>query len=291
MVNEITELNDNIIRIDFMHCNKLISDVDTRQVKFANSQMNTICATKQITIPAMTLSIVTAKFQGETHQEKTYIATINCPGTPTITGVLAVVSINENNNCKIMVENCSLYKVMIESNDLMGLMEIKEDELIPLTDDTATEICASIRENIPKSNLSRDEIVRRCNLQVPDEFREKYIDILFKHQEAISLDKYDLGFAKKYKHQIHLKNDEPFYQKQFKIPKAHHQFIKQTLEEWLKLRVVQISDLLYNSPIFCVPKKQGQGLRIVKDFRELNQNFHIDKYSMKEIIKCIGDIG
>jgi len=40
-----------------------------------------------------------------------------------------------------------------------------------------------------------------------------------------------------------------------------------------------------------VPKKQGQGLRIVQDFRELNQNSHIDKYSMKEITECISDIG
>jgi len=55
--------------------------------------------------------------------------------------------------------------------------------------------------------------------------------------------------------------------------------------------VVKQSDSLYNSPIFCVPKKQGQGLCIVQDFRELNQNSHIDKYSMKEITECIGDIG
>jgi len=48
---------------------------------------------------------------------------------------------------------------------------------------------------------------------------------------------------------------------------------------------------IYNSPIFCIPKKQGQGLRIVQDFRELNKNSHIDKYSMKEIPDCIGDIG
>jgi hypothetical protein len=81
------------------------------------------------------------------------------------------------------------------------------------------------------------------------------------------------------------------YRKQFKIPEAHHNFIEQTLEEWLKLGVVQRSDSLYNSPTFCVPKKQGQGLRIVQDFWELNQNSHIDKYSMKEITECISDIG
>jgi hypothetical protein len=49
------------------------------------------------------------------------------------------------------------------------------------------------------------------------------------------------------------------------------------------LGVVKRSNSLYNSPIFCIPKKQGQGLGIVQDFRELNQNPDIDKYSMKEI--------
>jgi hypothetical protein len=40
-----------------------------------------------------------------------------------------------------------------------------------------------------------------------------------------------------------------------------------------------------------VPKKQRQGLRVVQDFCELNNHSHIDKYSMKEITECIGDIG
>jgi len=95
--------------------------------------------------------------------------------------------------------------------------------------------------------------------------------------------------AKNYKHWIHLKNENPVYGKQFKIPEAHHNFIKQTLEECLKLGVVWRLDSLYNSPIFCMPKKQG--LWIKQDFRELNQNSHIDKYSMKEITECISDIG
>ncbi len=81
------------------------------------------------------------------------------------------------------------------------------------------------------------------------------------------------------------------YRKQFKIPEAHQNFIEQSLDEWLKLGVVKRANSLYNSPIFCVPKKQGQGLRVVQDFRELNNHSHIDKYSMKEITECIGDIG
>jgi hypothetical protein len=81
------------------------------------------------------------------------------------------------------------------------------------------------------------------------------------------------------------------YRKQFKIPQAHQNFIEITLDEWLKLGVVKRSNSLYNSPLFCVPKKQGQGLRIVQDFSELNNHSHVDKYSMKEITECIGDIG
>ncbi len=77
-----------------------------------------------------------------------------------------------------------------------------------------------------------------------------------------------------------------------KVNKAEDQtFIEATLDEWLKLGVVKRTNSLYNSPVFCVPKKQGQGLRIVQDFRELNNHSHIDKYSMKEITECIGDIG
>jgi hypothetical protein len=175
------------------------------------------------------------------------VATIHCPGSPTLTGVTSIVSIDENHNCRIIIENCAPYKVTIERNDIIGLVEIEDDQLYPLANDTAAKICASMKSNIPstpQTKLSRDEIIRCCNLQVPDKFREKYIDILFKHQEAISLDKYDLGLAQNYKHKIHLKNEDPRYRKQFKIPEAHHQFIKQTLEEWLKLGVVRRSDKL-----------------------------------------------
>jgi hypothetical protein len=105
------------------------------------------------------------------------------------------------------------------------------------------------------------------------------------------MDKYNLGLAKDFTHRIHLKDNQPIFWKQFSIPEPHTQFIEQTLDEWVKLGVVHRSNSPYNLPIFCIPKKQGQGLRIVQDLRQLNQHSHIDKYSMKEINECIRDIG
>ncbi len=148
-VNVINELNDNIIGIDFMHRNKLIYNVNTRQVKFADEKMNTICASKQITIPAMTSSIITMKFNGKTHPDKTYIATIHCPGAPTLTGVLSLVTIDSNQNCKVVIENCAPYDVTIERNDIMGIIEMEEDKVYPLTDGPPPESAPSSKAIFP----------------------------------------------------------------------------------------------------------------------------------------------
>ncbi len=182
LVNVINELNDNIIGIDFMHRNKLIYDVNTRQVKFADEKMNTICATKQITIPAMTSSIITTKFNGDTHPDKTYIATIHCPGAPTLTGVPSLFTIDSNQNCKVVIKNCAPYEVTIERNDILGIIEMEEDKLYPLTDEAAAGICAIIKSNIPdtpRPRLTKEDIARQCHLQVPYEFRTQYLDLLY----------------------------------------------------------------------------------------------------------------
>jgi hypothetical protein len=47
-----------------------------------------------------------------------------------------------------------------------------------------------------------------------EEFKERYIDILHNHQYALSIDKYNLGLAKNFKHKIHLKTQDPVHQKQ-----------------------------------------------------------------------------
>jgi hypothetical protein len=112
---------------------------------------------------------------------------------------------------------------------------------------------------VKRKILFRDDIQKQCHLQVQDEFKERYLDILYKHQDALSIYKYNLGLAKNFKNKIHLKMQDPVYWKQFKIPEAHHQFIEQTLDEWLKLGVIKRSNSLYNS-LICIPKKQGQGL-------------------------------
>ena len=128
------------------------------------------------------------------------------------------------------------------------------------------------------------------NLDVPDEYRERYADLILKHHDVVSQHKHDLGKCKTMLHDIALKSNEPIYVKQFKIPDAHQEEVANHVKEWLKMGVVQPTRSKYNSPIFVVSKKDG-GLRIVQDLRKLNAQTHEDKYSMKDISECIGEIG
>jgi hypothetical protein len=52
-----------------------------------------------------------------------------------ISGIPSVVTLDKNNHCKIVLENCTPYQVTLEGGDILGLIEIEEEELIPLTDD------------------------------------------------------------------------------------------------------------------------------------------------------------
>ena len=68
-----------------------------------------------------------------------------------MTGVPSLVTIDNEQNCKVVIENCAPYEVTIERNDIMGIIEMEEDELYPLTDEAAAGICAVIKDKLPGS--------------------------------------------------------------------------------------------------------------------------------------------
>jgi len=81
-VNMIQEINENIIRINFIHAHKLTYDVIAQQVKFTGAGFNSITALKNIFLPAMTSTIVKAKFKGHQKAQATSMANICPPRTP-----------------------------------------------------------------------------------------------------------------------------------------------------------------------------------------------------------------
>jgi hypothetical protein len=288
------ELSENILGIDFLQKFWLHFDHKTQQTQFLPSLSKALFATKSFTLPPFSKSLVQARSFQKINNEQNYIADIGVPKHPLISGPSTWVSFDSNNHCTIQLQNCAPHEICLETGDILGIVDTEETTPIPFHDDSLATICEQIHQRLPKVKKkawTRKEIEERCHLGAPEEYQNRYINTLFKHQAAISLNKYDLGLAKDFTHRIHLKDDQPIFRKQFNLPEMHTRFIEQTLDKWLKLGVVRRSNSPYNSPIFCVPKKQGQGLRIVQDFQQLNQHSHIDKYSMKWINECLGDIG
>ena len=221
-INVIDQLTDNIIGIDFMHQHQLHYDVQTRQVKIAGVDIDQIVAIKEQTLPALASTVITAKYKGKNIPDANFIANIYSPRTPMVSGMPSIVSIDKNNNCKIVVDNCAPYDVTINRGDILGIMDIETDKLIPMEDSTISAILQDIDKTlpkVPKKKLSREEIANKAHLNVPDQFKQRYIDILFKHQKTISINKYDLGLAKSFQHKIHLKDnfDKKALPHEFKI--------------------------------------------------------------------------
>ncbi len=112
-----------------------------------------------------------------------------------VSGMPFIVNVDENNICNIIVENCAPYDMTLEGDDILGVMETEQNELVPLMDDFISSICQDIHNcfsKVKRKRLSREEIRRRCHLQVPEEYHDQYRDILCKHQDALSIDEYNL---------------------------------------------------------------------------------------------------
>jgi hypothetical protein len=74
-----------------MQKHKLHYDVQTRQDRIVDQ----IVATKEQTLPALTSTVITAKYKSKVQKDMKYIASIFAPKTPTVSGMPAVVSIDK----------------------------------------------------------------------------------------------------------------------------------------------------------------------------------------------------
>ena len=246
-------------------------------------------------IPPLTLMAIKAKVitddGGQLRHESDGLAQIAVENRPLLRGGPDLVRINEQGIATIMIQNSSPIEITINRDEIVGTIENpQDDELRQLNPDFISSLARHQPTTTPLSPEKKKFILEKMNLDVPPEYRDRFVQLMLKHHEVFSATKYDLGRAKTLMHEIALKTEEPVYIKQFKIPDAHREEVEKHVAEWLKLGVIQPTRSKFNCPIFVVAKKNG-GLRIVQDFRGLNDNTMVDKYSMKDVSECIGEIG
>jgi hypothetical protein len=163
-INVMDTLTNNIVLIDFMHKNKLHYDVQTRQLKIAGIEGDQIVAIKnkscQLSLPQWSQPNARANQKKNVH----FIASIFAPKNPMLTGMPAVVTVDKNNNCKIVIDNCAPYIVTIDRNDILALMDRETEQLQPLEDSVISAILTDIDKKlpqVPKRKLTKAEIAKK----------------------------------------------------------------------------------------------------------------------------------
>ena len=218
------------------------------------------------------------------------IGQISSPEQPLVTGQPCLLENGPNNTCTILIQNCAPFSTLLKSHELVGYVENVQQEEKYVLDDKFINSMTVTREMKIISEKERNFLKENSVLKVPEQYRKEYEKLLEQCHEVFSRTKTDLGKSDLVMHDISLKTNDPVYVKQFKIPDAHMKEVTNHLTEWLKLGVVEPCRSKYNSPIFVVPKKDGS-LRVVQDFRALNNQTHVDKYSMHDVTECVNQIG
>ena len=212
-----------------------------------------------------------------------------------VQGGPALVRVNKLGQVVMEIFNCTNSVMKIDKNTSLGIIENIHSNEDSVGELNVNDLTAQLEEAEPNPQQpitaeKKQYILDNAQLNVPEEFQKRYLELLMKHHEVISSNKYDLGKCTTSMHDIEMKSEDPIYIKQFRIPEAQREAVQKHVEELLKLGVVRPSRSKFNSPIFVVKKKDG-GLRIVQDFRAINLQTQVDKYSMRDVQECIDEIG
>jgi hypothetical protein len=209
---------------------------------------------------------------------------------------------------KLLIPNSTNRNIQYKRNDHIGEADsllnwtpIAKSEVGNWTEQGAAKVSCNTQqrdkhnwrshtaEDTEKIKHALDDRIRKAN--IPYVERPRYQQMLYSMSAAFSADEMDLGRTNIVESYIDLRDKEPVYTQQIRLPMEQIKFINENVMGWLDAGIVERANLPYNSPIFCVPKKQGHGLRCVLHFRRLNLKTLDCKYSIHCIDQCLEEVG
>ena len=284
--------SDVLLGIDFIRFHELSYNARKHAVH-AEEEEGLLKLAKKTRIPAGAIAMVRTRCAGlQVRQDEVVIASVSSHEVP-ICGTDMIIK-GENGEYYIMIDNVMDVEMVIPRGTVVGAVETvpqKACKRLELKEeDTPKERGPPKGKCDPeKESMLREVIGEQMSVLDPKTGAE-YLEAILANHDVFSRDKSDLGRTDVMEHKIRLKQDDPAYSKQFRIPEEHRSILIEHLQNWLKLGVVSPCRSTWNSPIFLVPKKDGT-MRPVLDFRQVNSRSHVDKYSQREIQDCLDEIG
>lgn len=147
--------------------------------------------------------------------------------------------------------------------------------------------------------LTKNTTRRKCLLKliekdVPEYAKEKLIDLCTEYEDIFAVDGDQLTINNFYTQKLRLKDPEPIYVKNYRLPKTQKTEINRQVNELLENNLIEQSISSYNSPLILVPKKTNDNTkkwRMCVDFRMLNKKLIQDKYPLPRIDDILDSLG
>jgi hypothetical protein len=211
-----------------------------------------------------------------------------------VAGISMAMATDEDGLCQIYLPNAAAEDKSFDRDFVIGDAEpISNYCRLQKEHISALEAKRGPPKKLSKEELKqvRKEIKQAVGKTVPKKWLSKYVKLLLSFEDIVSTDKHDLGLSDTVIHDIKLRDKEPVYTQQYRLPLDQLELIKEHIIAWLRSGVIERTKSRYNSPVFCVPKKEGHGIRVVLDYRRLNAKTLPDKYSIRTIEQCIEEVG
>jgi len=141
--------------------------------------------------------------------------------------------------------------------------------------------------------------VNFTNVDCPDApplARDAFVKMLRDRKKAFANPNEALPYNTSVVATIRTISEEPIYAKLYPYPMGAAYFVNSEIQDLLKNVIIQMSKSPYNNPIWVVDKEGvdesgNRKMRLVLDFRKLNERTIPDRYPMPNISMILGNLG
>lgn len=144
-------------------------------------------------------------------------------------------------------------------------------------------------DEINKTNSERkDKIKNLVTKDVPKYVRKELGELCEQYSDIFALDTDKLTVNNFYEQELKIKDQEPVFVKNYRLPQSHKAEINKQVDKLLESDLIEPSSSEYNSPLILVPKPSINGekrWRMCVDYRLINKKLVGDRYPLQESMR------
>lgn len=140
------------------------------------------------------------------------------------------------------------------------------------------------------------EIMKTLSKSFPEPFKKQMATLCIDYIDIFGLDTEPITANNFYTQKFKLKDKEPVYIKNYRIPHTHKVEVDTQVKKLIEDGIVEPSTSEYNSPLLLVPKKSlpnsdKKRWRLVVDYRQINKKLIADKFPLPRIEDILDQLG